>query len=106
MADYNLAALSLGELTKIQEDVAKAISTHQDWQKAEARALDEALAQNQGYYLAEIVGSKTKTAHSPETARHQHSEHPAPTWSGRRRKPRWFVKVLVVGNIASEAAIR
>ena len=48
MADYNPAALSLGELTKIQEDVAKAISTHQDWQKAEARALDEALAQNQG----------------------------------------------------------
>ena len=45
MAYYDLEALSLGELTKIQEDVAKAISTFEDRQKAEARAKVEAFAQ-------------------------------------------------------------
>lgn len=47
-ADFDIEAPTLSELKNLQKGVAKAISTHQDWQKAEARALDEALAQNQG----------------------------------------------------------
>jgi DNA-binding protein H-NS len=31
MADYDLAALSLSELKKMQKDVAMAISTFEDW---------------------------------------------------------------------------
>ena len=45
MAYYDLEALSLGELTKMQKDVAKAIFTFEDRQKAEARAKAEAFAQ-------------------------------------------------------------
>jgi len=30
MADYDLEALTLGELKKMQKDVAKAISTYED----------------------------------------------------------------------------
>jgi hypothetical protein len=44
MADYDLEALSLSELKKMQKDVAKAISTFEDRQKAEARAKVEAFA--------------------------------------------------------------
>lgn len=49
MAEYDLEALSLGELKKMQKDVAKAISTFEDRQKAEARAKVEALARDLGY---------------------------------------------------------
>ena len=62
MADYDLEALSLGELKKMQKDVAKAISTYQDRQKAEARAKVEALARELGYSLAELLGTATKSA--------------------------------------------
>jgi DNA-binding protein H-NS len=62
MADYDLEALSLSELKKMQKDVAKAISTFEDRQKAEARAKVEALARDLGYSLAELVGTDTKSA--------------------------------------------
>jgi hypothetical protein len=42
MADFDLEALSLNELKKMQKDIAKAISTFEDRQKAEARAKVEA----------------------------------------------------------------
>jgi len=44
LADYDLEALSLSELKKMQKEVAKAISTFEDRQKAEARAKVEAFA--------------------------------------------------------------
>ena len=62
MADYDLEALSLSELKKMQKDVAKAISTFEDRQKAEARAKVEALARDLGYSLAELVGTETKSS--------------------------------------------
>lgn len=38
MADYDLEALSLTELRKLQKDIAGAISTFEDRKKAEALA--------------------------------------------------------------------
>ena len=105
MADYDLEALSLGELKKMQKDVAKAISTFEDRQKAEARAKVEALARDLGYSLAELVGTETKSAHAPAAAKYRHPENPALTWSGRGRKPQWFVEALEAGKTASDLAI-
>jgi len=105
MAVYDLEALSLGELKKMQKEVAKAISTYQDRQKAEARAKVEALARELGYSLAELVGTETKSARAPAAARYRHPENPALTWSGRGRKPQWFVEALEAGKTASDLAI-
>ena len=60
MADYDLEALSLSELKKMQKDIAKAISTFEDRQKAEARTKVEALARELGYSLAELVGTEAR----------------------------------------------
>ena len=105
MADYELEALSLGELKKMQKDVAKAISTYQERQKAEARAKVEALARELGYSLAELVGTETKSSRAPAAAKYRHPENPALTWSGRGRKPQWFVDALAAGKTAGELAI-
>ena len=105
MADYDLEALSLGELTKMQKDVSTAISNYQDRQKAEARAKVEALARDMGYTLAELVGTETKTARAPAAAKYRHPENPALTWSGRGRKPQWFVDALAAGKTAEDLAI-
>ena len=105
MADYDLEALSLGELKKMQKDVAKAISTYEDRQKAEARAKVEALARELGYSLAELVVTETKSYRAPAAAKYRHPENPALTWSGRGRKPQWFVEALEAGKTASDLAI-
>lgn len=106
MADYDLEALSLSELKKMQKDVAKAIATFEDRQKAEVRAKVEALARDLGYSLAELVGTEAKTSRAPAAAKYQHPENPALTWSGRGRKPRWFIDALAAGSTAGDMAIR
>ena len=105
MADYYLEALSLGELKKMQKDVAKAISTYEDRQKAEARAKVEALARDLGYSLTELVGTETKSTRAPAAAKYRHPENAALTWSGRGRKPQWFVAALAAGSTASDLGI-
>ena len=97
--------MSLSELKKMQKDVAKAIATFEDRQKAEARAKVEALARDLGYSLAELVGTETKSSRTPVAAKYRHPENPALTWSGRGRKPQWFVAALSAGKTASELAI-
>ncbi|MFN3844210.1 MAG: H-NS family nucleoid-associated regulatory protein [Paracoccaceae bacterium] len=106
MADYDLEALSLSELKKMQKDIAKAISTFEDRQKAEARAKVEAFARDLGYSLAELVGTETKTARAPVAAKYRHPENPAATWSGRGRRPQWFVDALTGGTTAGDLEIR
>lgn len=105
MAEYDLEALSLSELKKLQKDVAKAISTFEDRQKAEARAKVEALARDLGYSLAELVGTETKSSRAPAAPKYRHSENPALTWSGRGRKPQWFVEGLKAGKTAEDFTI-
>ena len=104
MADFDLEALSLIELKKMQKDVAKAISTYQDRQKAEARAKVEAFARDLGYSLAELVGAEVNTARAPAPAKYRHPENPALTWSGRGRKPQWFVDALAGGKSKDDLA--
>jgi len=105
MADYDLEALPLSELKKLQKDVARAISTSEGRQKAEARAKVEALARELGYSLAELVGADEKTARASAPAKYRHPENPALTWSGRGRKPKWLVDALAAGQTAADLAI-
>ena len=105
MADYDFEALSLSELKKMQKDVAKAISTFEGRQKAEALAKVEALARDLGYSLAELVGTATKSSRAPAAAKYRHPANPTLTWSGRGRKPQWFVEALEEGKTATELEI-
>jgi DNA-binding protein H-NS len=65
----------------------------------------EALARELGYSLAELVGTETKSSRAPAVAKYRHPENPALTWSGRGRKPQWFVEALAAGKTAGELAI-
>ncbi|MDK3019369.1 H-NS histone family protein [Pseudodonghicola flavimaris] len=105
MADYDLEALSLPELKKMQKDIAKAISTFEARQKAEARNKVEAVAREMGYSLAELVGTEMKTTRMPAAAKYRHPENPSLTWSGRGRKPQWFVEALAAGKTTGDLAI-
>ena len=105
MADLNLEAMSLKELRQLQKDLAKAISTYEDRHKAEACAKLEAIAKEMGYSLAELIGVEVKATRAPAVAKYSHPENAALTWSGRGRKPQWFVEALAAGKSADDLAI-
>jgi DNA-binding protein H-NS len=105
MADFNLEALSLKELRQLQKDLTKAISTYEDRHKAEARAKLEAFAKEMGYSLADLMGCEVKPTRAPAAAKYRHPENPSLTWSGRGRKPLWFVAALEAGKSADDLAI-
>jgi DNA-binding protein H-NS len=88
MAEFDVEALSLKELQKLQKDLAKAISTYEDRHKAEARAKVEAIAKEMGYSLADLIAVEVKTTRAPAVAKYRHPENAALTWSGRGRKPK------------------
>jgi DNA-binding protein H-NS len=105
MADFNLETLSLKELRQLQKDLAKAISTYEDRQKAEARAKLDSIAKEMGYSLAELIGAEVKATRAPAVAKYRHPDNAALTWSGRGRKPQWFVEALAAGKSADDLAI-
>lgn len=105
MADYDLKALSLSELKKMQKDLAKAISIFEDRQKAEVRARLDAIAKEMGYSLADLIGAEAKTARAPAVAKYRHPESAALAWSGRGRKPQWFADHISAGKDPSELAV-
>ena len=105
MADFNLEAMSLKELRQMQKDLAKAISTYEDRHKAEARAKLDAIAKEMGYSLADLIGGEGKPSRAPAAAKYRHPENAALTWSGRGRKPLWFVAALDAGKSPEDLAV-
>lgn len=105
MADFNLEAMSPKELRQLQKDLAKAISTYEDRQKAEARTKLEAIAKEMGYSLAELISVEVKTTRAPAVAKYRHPENAGITWSGRGRKPQWFSDALASGKTADQMEI-
>lgn len=105
MSDLDLNALSLGELKKLQKDVAKAIASFEDRKKTEARAALEEHARQLGFSLGEIAGDAGTRKRAPAAAKYRHPENPAMTWTGRGRKPRWVTDHLAKGGALDALAV-
>ncbi|WP_425074697.1 H-NS family nucleoid-associated regulatory protein [Sagittula sp. S175] len=48
---------------------------------------------------------RLQSSRTPAAAKYRNPENPALTWSGRGRKPLWFVEELEEGKTASDLAI-
>lgn len=105
MADFNVETLSLKELKSLQKDLGKAISTFEDRQKSDARSKLEIIAKEMGYSLADLIGTEVKPSRAPAAAKYRHPENAALTWSGRGRKPLWFVAALDAGKSHEDLAV-
>ena len=97
--------MAINKLRQLQKDLAKAISTYEDRQKAEARAKLDAIAKEMGYSLAELIGAEVKATRAPAVAKYRHPDNAALTWSGRGRKPQWFADHINAGNDPRELAV-
>ena len=103
--DKNLNTLSLKELKDLQSQVAKAIGSYEDRQKKSALADLEELARAKGFTLAELTGTSVPRKRSPAKAKYANPANKSDTWSGRGRKPRWFIEALAKGKKPEDLAI-
>ena len=105
MADFNVETLSLKELKSLQKDLARAISNFEDRKKSDARSKLEGIAKEMGYSLAELIGTDVKPTRAPAAAKYRHPDNSDLTWSGRGRKPLWFVAALDAGKSPEDLAV-
>lgn len=99
MSSHDLNGMSLADLQQLQKDVAKAIDTYRERQKTAARVELEALAREKGFKLEEIVdAAPKKRGRSIAPPKYCHPDNPDVTWTGRGRKPGWFIAALEQGK--------
>lgn len=97
--------LSLKELKDLQTRVNKAVATYEDRRKREAVAQLEANARDLGFSLSELVDSSTQKKRSAAAPRFANPANPEDTWSGRGRKPRWFIEAVDAGKEPADLEI-
>ena len=93
----NLNSLSLKELKDLQSQVVKAIATFEDRRKKEALAELQEVARAKGFTWEELTGTSVVRRRAPASAKYANPADKTNTWSGRGRKPRWFIEALASG---------
>lgn len=103
---FDINALSLKELKDLKAQVDKAILTFEDRRKREALSELEEKARAMGFSLSELTGmAPARKRSGPAAPKYANPENAADTWSGRGRKPRWFVEALNAGKTEDDLAI-
>lgn len=101
----NLNALSLKELKELQSQVSRAIATFEDRKKKAALAELEEKARQMGFSLAELTGAPGVRKRAPASAKYANPANASDTWSGRGRKPRWFIQAIAAGKSPEDLAV-
>jgi DNA-binding protein H-NS len=102
--DINLNELSLKELKDLQSQVAKAIATFEDRRKRAALAEVEEMLRSKGFTLSDVTSVATK-GKSLSAAKYANPANPADTWTGRGRKPNWFIDAIAAGKSPEDMAV-
>ncbi len=94
-----LDTLSRKELMKLRTDVESALDTLENRRKAEARTAAEAIAQEHGFSLADLLNSDkaAKRKGQKNAAKYRNPADPTQTWTGRGRQPGWIKQALADG---------
>lgn len=93
----DISGLSLKELKKLRKEVDAAIEGFNDRQREKAYAELEAMAREKGFTLVELAGiAKKRKLVSPP--RYAHPDDASLTWTGRGRRPRWYIELESAGR--------
>jgi DNA-binding protein H-NS len=103
--DLNLDKMSLAELKDLKARVARAIDSFNDRRKREILAELEEMARARGYTLAELNSLKAARKRSASAPKYANPANPAETWTGRGRKPGWYVAAIASGKSPDDLAI-
>lgn len=103
MAKIDVSDLSRDELVKLQGEIDIALKDYDKRRKQDALAAAEAKAKELGFSLKELLGGTSGKGSA--RAKYQHPGNPDLTWTGRGRKPRWFLDALEQGVTIDELSI-
>ena len=102
----DLEKMSLDALKDLQREVNKAVTTFESRRRKEAIAALEEKARQMGFTMAELTGGKAPRQRSVSVAKFANPANPADTWTGRGRKPKWFIEALEAGKSEADLAIQ
>lgn len=106
----DLKLLTRKELTKLKDDIVKALKTVEARERRNARKAAEKAAAAFGFSLAEISDEKKpaakqagkrkkkKPAKAASKPKYRNPANPDQTWSGKGRRPRWYVEAVESGT--------
>ena len=103
--NIDLNSLSLKELKELQSAVNKAVSGFDDRKRKAALSQVEEAARALGFTLSELTGNAVPRKRSPAVPKFANPANAAETWSGRGRKPRWFVAAMNAGKKPEQMTI-
>lgn len=103
--EMNLNDLSLKELKDLQSQIAKAVASFEDRRKRLALSELEEVARSKGFSLAELTGTPAARKTTASLAKYANPANHADTWSGRGRKPRWFISAMAAGRKPEDLAV-
>lgn len=105
--EINLDDLSLDDLKKLQKQVEKKISNYEERKRQEAITAAENLVRELGFKsLEDVLGDKGKTKKASLPPKYQHPENPELTWTGKGRRPAWFVQHIEAGGNEEDLLIK
>ena len=97
----NLGNLSDKELKALKNRIENELRTSRT--RAIAAATQELqdvvqkIARKHGLTVGEVLGKKRKSRTSPVLAKYRNPDDPSQTWSGRGRRPAWFLEATKNG---------
>ena len=103
--DVDVNSLSLKELKDLQSAVNKAVAGFDDRKRKAALSQVEEAARALGFTLSELTGTAMPRKRSPAVPKFANPVNESETWSGRGRKPRWFVAALKSGKKPEQMTI-
>ena len=101
-AKINLGTLSDKELKALKQRIENELKNSRTRAIAAAtQELQDAvqkIARKHGLTVSEVLGKKRKSRTPPVPAKYRNPDNPSQTWSGRGRRPAWFLKATEKGT--------
>jgi DNA-binding protein H-NS len=102
----DLNSLSVKELRDLQVQVVRAIATFEDRARKAAAAALEDLAKAHGFTLSDFTGAASvPKKRAPAGAKFANPADKSQTWSGRGRKPHWYIAAIAAGKSPDDLSV-
>lgn len=110
----DLKGMTLPELKKLGKRVERAIASHDKRRKKDAMQAVEKVAKEFGLSIKDLIGGKGENAGKPKKAKkakakakpaYRNPEDASQTWTGKGRKPNWFIAAIDAGKSADDLKI-
>lgn len=106
MPEFDLSNMKFRELKDLQREVARAIDSYEERRRKEALAALEARARDFGFSVGELTGTKARRTRSAGAAKYSNPDNLNDTWSGKGRKPRWFLDAIAAGRTPEDLLLK